>query len=395
MDEAKAATPESSARRWPRYEAADAGLPHYWYPVMLSSALRQKPKAVKLLNEKIVLIRDGAKVRALNDRCPHRGVPLSAGRREFPGTLSCIYHGWTYDVATGELVAALTDGTDSPICGKAIVKVKTYPVEERAGMIWVYVGDEPHPPIEDDIPEEFLMSDAIVEPMVEIRKGNWRYAMENAVDEAHTRYLHRKTPFVFFRTVPGSQTDCHMVPEGKWLRRVSKPVFGPQTYPNVGRWPFSGFWRKTGGGHVIVGMARLPGIFYVGHRNWHDYQYFTPVDKDHHLMWQIAVRRTSGLGVWWWKLRVWTYIRLFHRIMLNRWEDAVIVEAMDCPPERLFRPDVFIVAWRRHCEAQARRLPAGEKTNNIEAPAASAAADDLTDFPMPDHPKQTSTAALS
>ncbi|MEA2980860.1 MAG: hypothetical protein QOF09_2683 [Alphaproteobacteria bacterium] len=369
MEEAQAATQESSARRWPRYEAADAGLRNYWYPVMLSRTLKQKPQAVKLLGEKVVLVRDGGKVRALNDRCPHRGVPLSLGRREFPGTLTCIYHGWTYNVANGELVAALTDGTDSPICGKAVVSVKTYPVEERAGMIWVYIGDEPHPPVEEDIPEEFLLPDAVVEPMVEIRKGNWRYAMENAVDEAHTRYLHRRTPFIFFRTVPGSQTDCHMVPDGKWLRRASKPTFGPQTYPGVGRWPFSGFWRRTGGGHVIVGKARLPGIFYVGHRNWHDYQYFTPVDADHHLMWQIAVRRTSGLGVLWWKLRVWTYIRLFHRIILNRWEDAVIVEAMDCPPEQLFRPDVFVVAWRRHAETQARRFPAvaaSDKPSSVE-----------------------------
>ena len=71
-------------------------------------------------------------------------------------------------------------------------------------------------------------------------------------------------------------------------------------------------------------------------------------------MCQIAVRQTKGLGALWWKLRVWTYIRLFHRIMLNRWEDGFIVEAMDCPPERLFRPDIAIVAWRRWCELHAR-----------------------------------------
>jgi phenylpropionate dioxygenase-like ring-hydroxylating dioxygenase large terminal subunit len=357
MEEARAATSESSSRSWPRYEAADSGLPNYWYPVAVSRSLKKKPLAVKVLSEKIVLVRDRGKVRALNDRCPHRGVPLSAGRKEFPGTLSCVYHGWTYDLSSGELVAALTDGTQSPICGKALVKVKTYPVEERAGMIWVYVGDVPAPPIEEDIPEEFLAPDAVVEPVVEVRKGNWRYAMENAVDEAHTRYLHRNALFIFFRTIPGSQTDCRMVEtdDGRWLRRESKPVFGPQQYSNLGKWPLSGFWRKTGGGHTIVGMARLPGIFYVGHRSWHDYQYFTPVDADHHLMWQIAVKRTSGLGVLWWKLRVWTYIHLFHRIMLNRWEDAFIVEAMDCPPERLFRPDIFITSWRRHCEQRARR----------------------------------------
>ena len=72
---------------------------------------------------------------------------------------------------------------------------------------------------------------------------------------------------------------------------------------------------------------------------------------------QIAVRKTTGLGVLWWKLRVWSYLRLFHRIMLNRWEDGFIVQAMDCPPERLFRPDIAIVAWRRWCDQQARTAP--------------------------------------
>ena len=194
--------------------------------------------------------------------------------------------------------------------------------------------------------------------MIELRKGDWRYAMENAVDEAHARYLHRRTPFAFFRLFPGYQTDVQMVPEedGKWLRRLSKPVFGPNTYPNVGVWPRDGFWRKAGG-QVIVGRCRLPGVFYVGHKNWHDYQFFTPVDENHHLMVQIAVRKTTGLGVLWWKLRVWTYLRLFHRIMLNRWEDGFIVQAMDCPPERLFRPDIAIVAWRRWCDQQARTAP--------------------------------------
>src|ERR671919_469998 len=74
-------------------------------------------------------------------------APLSAGRCVFTGMITCAYHGWTYDLASGDLVAALTDGPDSPICGKASVRVRTYPVEERAGLIWVWPGDEPPPPV--------------------------------------------------------------------------------------------------------------------------------------------------------------------------------------------------------------------------------------------------------
>ena len=174
MDERQPASRSSLYRSWSRYEAADKGFRNYWYPVIESRNLGSKPKAVKVVGEPIVLVRDGDKVRALHDRCPHRGVPLSAGRTEFPGTISCIYHGWTYRLADGELCAALTDGPDSPICGKAVVRVKTYPVEERGNIIWVYVGDEPAPPIEEDVPEEFLRENAVVIPMIELRKGEGR-----------------------------------------------------------------------------------------------------------------------------------------------------------------------------------------------------------------------------
>ena len=360
MEEKPSASRESPDRRWPRYDAADLGFRHYWYPVLESKKLGKRPRPVTLCGERIALVRDRGKVFALADRCPHRGVPLSAGRREFPGTLSCIYHGWTYELASGELVAALTDGPDSPICGKASVRVKTYPIEERAGLIWVYIGDEPHPPVEEDIPEELLQADAVVEPLVELRKGVWRYAMENAVDEPHARYLHRRTPFAFFRLFPASQTDVRLVPmaDGKWLHRQSKPVFGPLTYPKLGEWPRrEGFWRRAGN-QIIIGRARLPAMFSVGHKNWLDFQIFVPVDRDHQLTVQVAVRHTSGLGALLWRLRVRSYLRLFHRIMLQRWEDGFIVEAMDCPPERLFRPDSAIIAWRRWCNENMRRSPA-------------------------------------
>lgn len=387
MNERETATHEQTDGRWPRYEAAALGFRHYWYPVLESRKLSTRPRPVKVCGEKIALVRDRAGVFALADRCPHRGVPLSMGRCEFPGTVSCSYHGWTYDLTSGELMAALTDGPDSPICGKAGVRVKTYPVEERAGLIWVYVGDEPRPPVEEDIPEALLRPDAVVEPMVELRKGDWRYAMENAVDESHAKYLHRKTLYYCFRKFPGYQTDIRMLPseDGKWLQRKSKPVFEPSAYGKLGTWPHHDFWRKGGGppkpgagtGVAIVGAARLPAIFHVGHEDWTDYQMFVPVDPDHHLTLQVSVRHTSGLGGLIWKLRYWTYIRHIHHIMLNRWEDGTIIEAMDCPPERLFRPDISIVAWRRWCEDNARRAPTDRAVPAAASDGAGRSSDEL------------------
>lgn len=382
MEQHESASKENVSRAWPRYDAAKFGFRNYWYPVLEASLLKRKPKSVTVAGEKIVLVREAGRVYGLSDRCPHRGVPLSLGRREFPGMLTCVYHGWTYDVKTGELVAALTDGPDSPICGKAIVRTKTYAAEERAGIIWVYIGDAPAPPVEEDVPEELLAPDAVVQPMRDVRKGDWRHAMENAVDAAHGKYLHRRTPFYLFHKFNAYQTDLRMVPseDGKWLRRKTNPVFGPSDYPGVGKWPKHGFWRKEPGvvkgdrgtGAVIVGGARLPAIFSVGHEDWSDYQMFVPVDENHHMTWQVSVRRTRGFGKLWWKLRYWTYIRFLHHIVLNRWEDGIMVQNMNCPPERLFRPDAAIVAWRRWCEEKTRRAPAeGAATAAAAVPAPS------------------------
>ena len=126
-------------KTWPHYDAAVTGFRGWWYPVAWSSQVNSRPKAVTVCDERVMLIRDGGTAYALNDRCPHRGVPLSLGDQQFPGTISCPYHGWTYGLADGVLAAVITDGPDSPICGK--VRVKTYPVAERLGMVWLYVGD--------------------------------------------------------------------------------------------------------------------------------------------------------------------------------------------------------------------------------------------------------------
>ena len=82
-----------------------------------------------------MFFRDGGQAYALQDRCPHRGIPLSIGEQVFPGTFTCRYHGWTFDLKTGTLAAALTDGPDSPVCGKA--RVRTYELAERAGILWI------------------------------------------------------------------------------------------------------------------------------------------------------------------------------------------------------------------------------------------------------------------
>ena len=240
---AREGTVERQTSPWPRYDAAETGLRNYWYPVTWSSRVGKKPFSFRLLDEPIFLLRANGRLHALHDQCPHRGIPLSVGRCEFPGTWSCRYHGWTFDLETGVLKAALTDGVDSPICGRS--RVRTYPVEERAGIIWVYIGDIPPPPVEEDIPSEFLRPDAVVLGRISTQRGNWRWAAEGGADAGHAFYLHRYGVILnLFERLP-SYVQIKMVDQGEgWIGSQVLAVGRGDDYPGLGHWPRDPFWKR-------------------------------------------------------------------------------------------------------------------------------------------------------
>src|SRR5262249_4096367 len=87
----------------------------------------------------LVRRRDGG-VFALRDICPHRGMPLSAGR--FDGAeVECCYHGWRF-AGDGSCTAI-----PSLVAGQAFdlarVAVPRYEVREVQGNIWVFFGSDP------------------------------------------------------------------------------------------------------------------------------------------------------------------------------------------------------------------------------------------------------------
>lgn len=84
--EAQVTGTERGVTRYPRYDAAELGFENYWYPVMFSRTLRKRPIGLTLFGERIMFFRDRGRAYALHDRCPHRGIKLSIGRQEFPGS---------------------------------------------------------------------------------------------------------------------------------------------------------------------------------------------------------------------------------------------------------------------------------------------------------------------
>ena len=57
----------------------------------------------------------------------------------------------------------MPDGPDSAMAHRSVASIKAYPVEERAGIVWAWMGaGDPMVPVEDDIPEELLREDAVI-----------------------------------------------------------------------------------------------------------------------------------------------------------------------------------------------------------------------------------------
>ncbi|MFH8291965.1 Rieske 2Fe-2S domain-containing protein [Streptomyces sp. NPDC018059] len=112
--------------------------PDYWYAVEYDAALKPGGKlATRFWGHPIVVYRgmDGT-LHALEDRCAHRQLALSGG--EVNGChLTCTYHGWTYD-GDGKVVHYAHD-----LFGRAQpeVRITSYPVTSRHGLIWIFPGD--------------------------------------------------------------------------------------------------------------------------------------------------------------------------------------------------------------------------------------------------------------
>ena len=123
-------------------------LRHYWHPValidefnpQLDPRMAIRPvKAVRLLGQDLVLFKNAQGQFGLLDRdCPHRGTDLAFGRNEGDG-LRCPFHGWKFDI-TGQCLETPAEPQGSVLCTR--IKQRNYPVQERSGILFAWMGPE-------------------------------------------------------------------------------------------------------------------------------------------------------------------------------------------------------------------------------------------------------------
>lgn len=83
-----------------------------------------KPKAFFPKGLPVLIVRLGAEVFAVGNRCPHMGCPLSSGKLE-GHILQCPCHDWRFDIRDGKFL-------DAPE-----ISLKIYAVEINNGKAYV------------------------------------------------------------------------------------------------------------------------------------------------------------------------------------------------------------------------------------------------------------------
>lgn len=132
---------------------------------------------------------------ALQDICPHRGIPLHYGR--FDGReIECCYHGWRF--APSGLCTAIPPLVEEQQPEPGRIKVASFPVQEQQGAVWVFLGDEVDraPPI-PVLPDLGDATPKIIETMQ--FEGAIDHAVIGLMDPAHGPYVHNSW---FWRRAP-------------------------------------------------------------------------------------------------------------------------------------------------------------------------------------------------
>ena len=172
---------------------------NFWYPVCIAADLGTRaPLKAQILGLPFVAFRDAdGQAHVLAETCPHRGGSLGMGK-VIGGRIACPYHGWQYD-GTGRCAHIPSLGEEGTIPARA--KVDSYPVIERYGIVFAFLGDLPaeqRAPLYD-IPEwdqpQWRASGLVVFEL----NAYYERSMENGLDPVHNEFVHDLQGNIKFR----------------------------------------------------------------------------------------------------------------------------------------------------------------------------------------------------
>ena len=158
-----------------------------WYVACTPDEIAEKPLGRQICGEKIAFYRGlEGKVAAVEDFCPHRGAQLSLGFVR-DGQLVCGYHGLVMG-CEGKVVSMPGQRVGGFPC------IRSFPVVERYGFIWVWPGDAA------------LADPALIHHLEWAVNPEWAYGgglyhinceyrlmIDNLMDLTHETYVHHSS----------------------------------------------------------------------------------------------------------------------------------------------------------------------------------------------------------
>ena len=252
---------------------------NFWYPVAKSEDItEEKPFKVEILSLNFVAFRDSdGQAHVLSDICVHRGGSLGEGWVQ-DDCVVCPYHGWRYG-GDGRCTTIPSIGYDGKPPARA--KVDSYPVEEKYGIVFAFLGDLPateRPPlleIKEYGSDDWRHSEVIVLDV----DYYYERSIENGLDPAHNEFVHPTHGF------QGKKAD-YRVPDfdledlelGCWFGgAMDSSEYKDDTMTQV----------RAGAGKTVAGTGTH------GPNSMFTYINFTPENAFHQYMWEAPTNENQ------------------------------------------------------------------------------------------------------
>jgi phenylpropionate dioxygenase-like ring-hydroxylating dioxygenase large terminal subunit len=312
---------------------------NFWYPVVESHEVRNRPLGARRLGMDLVFWRNGTgAIVAQADRCPHLGASLSLGSIQ-DGCLTCPFHGMRFNEA-GRCTRVPSMGSAASI--PDALQARTFRTREAHGFVWLWWGDEEPAdtiPFFPEFGEGWTWYTTPVEWPV-----NYTRAIENQLDVAHLAFVHRTTIGAGGRCrVDGPHVEVDASGIRVWVSNRRDDAAPPRPLQELaaaaaGREPslhlmFPGIWKLNIGSRFKNFIA------------------FVPIDEGR-MLYYLRSYLPARWGVAGW---------LFHR--LTRWSNRMVlgqdrrvvatqtpVNSLDSRDDHLVGADRAIIEYRRWLE---------------------------------------------
>lgn len=253
-----------------------------WYVAERSENLTDEPIKVTMLGRDFVLYRDqNGKAVCLSNVCPHRGASLAAGQCHVDGTISCPYHGWNFEPGGACTRIPSLENPEDVVPG---AKIDSYPVQEKYGLIWTLLGDDPDAAMALFEMEEFDNPEWRMMVHEDVWHTNVHWAKFTNLDHVHLCVVHGM-PFLYGDN-PARPPDHYVreIENGIWtqihtLSRQSRGDWSKLRDKDQGTVSTMRFWVPgfTLSARIEIGGAGS-GIYNVF------YETSTPIDETHTQM---------------------------------------------------------------------------------------------------------------